>query len=111
MQHQLYGGGADVADPALGAAAQLVVVRIVPDPHQVAVARLDVDPVGEPGGQPQTRQRGQVVIAAVDGVDVVEIAATFGEHREDVAKGQSAYHRQGGPLTVEVVAGDVPVTG
>ncbi|MNF75241.1 hypothetical protein D3C84_573000 [compost metagenome] len=42
---------------------------------------------------------------------MVEIAATFGKHREDVAKGQSAYHRQGGPLTVEVVAGDVPVTG
>jgi len=52
VKHQLDGGGTDVADPAFGTAAHLVVVRIVPDSHHVAVAGLDVYPVAQSGGQP-----------------------------------------------------------
>ena len=93
----------------MGAAVHLVVVRVIPHSHQIAVAGLDVDPVVQPGGQPEPCQRRQVVLAAVDGLDAVEVTTPFGEHREDVPQGQAAYHRQGGPLVAELVAVDVPV--
>ncbi len=111
VDHQLQGGGADVADPALGTAAHLVVVRIVADPDQIAVAGLDVDPVVQFGGEAEAGQRGQVIVTAVDGFDVVEVTAPLGEHREDIPQRQPPNHRQGGALATEVIALHIPVAG
>ncbi|MNF93734.1 hypothetical protein D3C84_764200 [compost metagenome] len=64
----------------------------------------------QPGGHAEPGQRRQVVLAAVDGLDAVEVTAPLGEHREDVVQWQATQDRQGCPLIAELVTIDVPVT-
>ena len=44
----------------------------------------------EPGRHSQTRQRRQVVVPAIDRLDVIDIATALGKEREHLAERQAA---------------------